>query len=125
MFSERSLDRAAVHTEEAVSANLLGVGKLPALEADQPVKLVGDFRQSHINVAHALFMQAHALRLLDQSLLMQAHALFLFAESLLVLGQMPGLHLLHFGLLPLYVSHDRHGVLELGYRLFEVHLNLV
>src|SRR5512144_1080426 len=51
LFSERSLDRAAVHTEKAVSANLLGVGKLPALEADQPVKLVGDFRQSHINVA--------------------------------------------------------------------------
>ena len=84
---------------------------MPALETDQPVQFIRDFCQSHIDVAHALFMQTHAL--------------FLLANPLLVLSQVPGLHLLHFGLLPLYIGHDRHRVLEPGYRLFEVHLNLV
>ena len=69
MLGERSLDRAAVHAEEGIVADLLGVGKLPTLETDQPVELVGDFRQSHIDVAHALFMKAHALFLLNNSLL--------------------------------------------------------
>jgi len=76
-------------------------------------------------MAHALLMHAHALGLFDQSLLMQSRALFLFNETLFMLGEILDLHLLNVGLLPLDVGHDRHGVLEPRYRLFEVHLNLV
>jgi len=38
---------------------------------------------------------------------------------------MPRLRLLHFGLLPLYIGHDRLGVMEPNDGLFEVHLNLM
>jgi len=67
LLGERSLDRAAVHTEEIDS---LGVGKLPALEADQPVKFVGDLGQAHVDVIHPLLVYPHALCLLAQSLFM-------------------------------------------------------
>ena len=52
-------------------------------EADQAIELVGDLSETHVNVGHALFVECPAL----------------------------GLHLLHFRLAALNLSHDNQRVL--------------
>ena len=66
-------------------------------EPDQAIELVRDFRQSHVNVSHAFFVQFHALRL----------------------------QFLYRSLTALDLRHDYDGVLELSNHLLEVHLNVV
>lgn len=73
---------------------------------------------------HSLIVQAHAVLLFAKSLFVANQALglclqhplmhllqvILLVQPLLVLGEVPGLHLLDIGLLPLNLGHNRHRV---------------
>jgi len=78
--------------------------EVAAHETDQPVQLIGDFGEPHVDVIHALFMEAHARLHMDHILCLE---------------------LLHLSLTPLNLRHHYRGVLKLSNFVFEVHLNLV
>jgi hypothetical protein len=77
-------------------ATLLRSLKVAAHETDQAVELVGDLREAHIDMGHALFVQGHTF----------------------------GLQFLDLSLAALDFRHHHGGVLQSPDLLFEVHLNL-
>ena len=99
MFGERGLDGTAVYSQTLVRAL-----EIATYEPDQPVEFVSDLRQAHIDVVHALLMQAQAFLRVDEIF---------------------GLEFLHLGLTPLDIGHHNGSVLESPDFLFEVHLYLV
>src|SRR5579863_8535034 len=81
-----------VFSRNAWAAGLL-FAEIAVHEPDQPVQLIGDLGQAHVDVVHALLVEREAL----------------------------GLHLLHFRLAALNLSHDNQRVLEPIDLLLEVH----
>ena len=77
--------------------------EVAAHETNQPIKLIGDLSQAHIDVSHALLMQSHAL---------------------LHVNDVLGLKFLYLGLTALDLRHHDRGVLKLPDFLFEVHPEL-
>ena len=77
--------------------------EVAARETNQPIKLIGDLSQAHMDVSHALLMQSHAL---------------------LHVNDVLGLKFLYLGLTALDLRHHDRGVLKLPDFLFvTIHLD--